>query len=174
MKVPESHRRDVQKLLVKLSQRCDKLPDSLFLKGVTTKYEHERVGGFSNIYRGRYQGRNIALKRLRCFYSMTEPQVDELNKVSALPDGTASRFIQTPPQAFTREALVWRQLRHPNIVPFLGIDNGNFNGSTCMVMPWLDSGNIRDHLERSDPKPSVEQLNRWVSVSTIRIFGMLC
>ena len=81
MTAPQTHRDEIRRLLVKLSQRCDMLPESLFLKGVSTKYEHERIGGFANIYRGRYKGRAIALKRLRCFYSMTEPQVEALNKV---------------------------------------------------------------------------------------------
>ncbi|KAJ6537966.1 kinase-like domain-containing protein, partial [Mycena capillaripes] len=39
-----------------------------------------------------------------------------------------------------REALVWQQLRHPYIVPLIGIDTESFPSSLCMVSPWMKNG----------------------------------
>ncbi|KAJ6452952.1 kinase-like domain-containing protein, partial [Mycena sanguinolenta] len=49
-------------------------------------------------------------------------------------------------QDFCREALIWRQLKHSNILAFLGISKAVFPGRLCMVAPWMDSGNILGHL----------------------------
>ncbi|KAJ7781785.1 kinase-like domain-containing protein [Mycena maculata] len=49
---------------------------------------------------------------------------------------------------FCREALVWRELQHPNILPFIGIDRESFSSSLCMVSPWMEHGTILDHLKQ--------------------------
>ncbi|KAJ7145871.1 kinase-like domain-containing protein, partial [Mycena epipterygia] len=46
-----------------------------------------------------------------------------------------------------REALVWRELHHPNILPFIGIDRESFPSSLCMVSPWMEHGTILRYLE---------------------------
>ncbi|KAJ7719636.1 kinase-like domain-containing protein, partial [Mycena maculata] len=46
-----------------------------------------------------------------------------------------------------REALVWKDLHHPHILPFLGIDRDSFPSSLCMVSPWMEHGTILNHLK---------------------------
>lgn len=48
---------------------------------------------------------------------------------------------------FYREALVWKQLKNPFILPFLGVDSEAFPGFMCMVSPWMDHGTIIDYLK---------------------------
>ena len=37
---------------------------------------------------------------------------------------------------------MWRQLKHPHILPFLGVDDTTFRGRFCMVSPFMHMGNI--------------------------------
>ncbi|KAI0783283.1 kinase-like domain-containing protein, partial [Abortiporus biennis] len=48
------------------------------------------------------------------------------------------------------EALVWRQLKHPYILPFLGIDGDSFKPSLCLISPYMQNGNILRCMERLD------------------------
>ncbi|KAJ7226331.1 hypothetical protein C8J57DRAFT_1093354, partial [Mycena rebaudengoi] len=55
-------------IIIKLSEACDKLPSSLFISGVDERDEHPTFGGgFGDIYRASYAGKNVALKRIRTF-----------------------------------------------------------------------------------------------------------
>ncbi|KAF9059380.1 kinase-like domain-containing protein, partial [Rhodocollybia butyracea] len=46
-----------------------------------------------------------------------------------------------------QEVLVWSQLDHPNILPFLGIDVDLFPERFCLVSPWCNHGNVIKYLE---------------------------
>ncbi|KAJ7607401.1 kinase-like domain-containing protein, partial [Roridomyces roridus] len=46
-----------------------------------------------------------------------------------------------------REALVWKDLIHPNILPFIGIDRDTFSSSLCMVSPWMVNGTVLQYLQ---------------------------
>ena len=50
------------------------------------------------------------------------------------------------PQKFRREVIAWRHLRHPNILPFIGVnlERRRF----AMVSEWMDNGNIREFVEK--------------------------
>ncbi|KAE9402581.1 kinase-like protein, partial [Gymnopus androsaceus JB14] len=47
---------------------------------------------------------------------------------------------------FSQEALVWSQLEHPNVLPFLGTDADLFPESYCLVSPWCSHGNVMIYL----------------------------
>ncbi|CAL1693920.1 unnamed protein product [Somion occarium] len=63
-------------------------------------------------------------------------------------------------QDFARESLLWLQLQHENVVHLLGIDVERFPGMPCMVLPWMESGNIRNYMEKKTFP--VVQLNQWL------------
>ncbi|KAJ7620554.1 kinase-like domain-containing protein, partial [Mycena polygramma] len=46
-----------------------------------------------------------------------------------------------------REALVWKDLHHPHILPFLGIDQDSFPSSLCIVSPWMEQGTVINYLK---------------------------
>ncbi|KAE9391639.1 kinase-like protein, partial [Gymnopus androsaceus JB14] len=48
---------------------------------------------------------------------------------------------------FCQEALVWRQLKHKNILSFLGVNTTLFFPSFCLISPWMDNGNIIRYLK---------------------------
>ncbi|KAJ7619319.1 kinase-like domain-containing protein [Roridomyces roridus] len=49
-------------------------------------------------------------------------------------------------QRLYREALRWKGLDHPNILPFIGLDTKTFPNSLCMVSPWMEHGTVLQHL----------------------------
>ncbi|KAJ7145863.1 hypothetical protein C8R44DRAFT_582160, partial [Mycena epipterygia] len=115
------------RIIIKLSEACDKLPSSLFITGVTEPDEHPTFrGGFGDIYRASYAGNMVAVKRVRTFHNDADPRRIRLQ--------------------FCREALVWQNLQHPFILPLIGIDREIFPPSLCMVSPWMEHGTVLKYL----------------------------
>ncbi|KAF7326855.1 Kinase-like protein [Mycena venus] len=124
----QEHNRMALRIIRKLSELCDKLPSSLFIVGVNGQDEHPTFGGgYGDIYRASYCDQRVALKRMRYFLR-----------------GSDLRRIRLK---FCREALVWKDLHHPHILPFLGIDRDSFPSSLCMVSPWMDHGTVINYLD---------------------------
>lgn len=72
-------------------------------------------------------------------------------------------------QMFHREAVLWKGLLHEHVVPFLGVSEDAIRGSPCMVLPWYESGSLREHLPRMHMNNewagdgATATLSRWVS-----------
>ncbi|KAF9062910.1 kinase-like domain-containing protein, partial [Rhodocollybia butyracea] len=47
---------------------------------------------------------------------------------------------------FSQEALIWSQLDHPNVLPFLGVNTVLFPQSYCLVSPWCSNGSVMAYL----------------------------
>jgi serine/threonine protein kinase len=59
-------------------------------------------------------------------------------------------------QTFRREALIWRQLRHPFILPLIGIDASTFGKTDflpCLVSPLMSRGTLREYIASTDYTP---------------------
>ncbi|KAK7049997.1 hypothetical protein VNI00_005428 [Paramarasmius palmivorus] len=57
---------------------------------------------------------------------------------------------------FMREAIVWRQLEHPNLLPFLGLFYLDPSKQRlCLICPWMENGNLIQFLERT-PRANVD------------------
>ncbi|KAJ7882127.1 kinase-like domain-containing protein [Mycena leptocephala] len=82
-------------------------------------------GGFGDIWKGLVCGQSVCVKIMRLF------QNDD---------------IQTVLKEFGREALIWRQLCHPNLLPFFGLYY--LDNRLCLVSPWMQNGNIMEFLRR--------------------------
>lgn len=75
---------------------------------------------------------------------------------------------------FYREAIVWHQLKHQSILPFLGIDIRTSKGNPPkprMVSPWMSHGNVIEtarHLksdrlvEEGKPHSLSTHIPQWV------------
>ena len=50
---------------------------------------------------------------------------------------------------FAKEALLWRQLNHPNVLPFYGLYDMSSGAQRipCLVSPWMDQGNVVQYLK---------------------------
>ncbi|KAF7353499.1 Kinase-like protein [Mycena sanguinolenta] len=134
------------KLVGKMAKAYDKLPSSLFIDGVTQREEHMSFcGGFGDVFKAVYQAKPVALKHMRRFL------------------GTDQRSMR---KKFCHEALVWQRLRHPNIVPFIGIDTTSFPTSLCMVSPWMSNGTVLkylSHISGNERQITVDRLIREIT-----------
>ncbi|KDQ53218.1 hypothetical protein JAAARDRAFT_39594 [Jaapia argillacea MUCL 33604] len=128
--IDDELRRVVHRLSINLSQASEKLPTSLLLSGVFTS-SHRQVGGggFADIFIGEYVHQTVALKRLRIFEG---PQ--EKVRIKKM---------------FFREALIWHRLRHPRVLPFLGIDAESFAPYICIVAPWIANRDVMAYMRRN-------------------------
>jgi serine/threonine protein kinase len=118
--------------MFRLSRSSGQLPPRLNVAGVAVPRMDRAIclGGFADIFLGSLGEQAVAVKRLRV---QTTAQQYALHAM------------------FCKEALIWRQLRHPHVLPFIGIDAETFRPFLCMVSPWLPHGNVLKYMERMDP-----------------------
>jgi len=46
-------------------------------------------------------------------------------------------------QEFSSEAVIWRQLSHPNVLPFYGVYRLDRDPPrVCFACPWMENGNV--------------------------------
>ncbi|KAJ7878770.1 kinase-like domain-containing protein, partial [Mycena olivaceomarginata] len=57
--------------------------------------------------------------------------------------------VETVLKEFGREALICRQLCHPNVLPFFGVYY--FDNRLCLVSPWMEDGHIMKFLAAKKP-----------------------
>ncbi|KAJ7607404.1 kinase-like domain-containing protein [Roridomyces roridus] len=123
----EEHAQKARRIIRKLSKACDRLPSSLFITGVSKREVHPSFGGgFGDVYRAQYNNKTVALKHLRHFLRGEELRALRLK--------------------LCQEALIWKDLNHPNILTFIGIDRETFPSSLCMVSPWMENGTVLNYL----------------------------
>lgn len=50
-------------------------------------------------------------------------------------------------QRFCREAVAWKHLQHPNVLPLLGVTLAGLR--FAMVSEWMEDGNINDFIQKN-------------------------
>ncbi|KAF8999175.1 kinase-like domain-containing protein [Cyathus striatus] len=119
------------KAMLRLSKRSTLYPRSYILTNVKRDEYPIASGHFGEVFRGDYNGRNVALKVFKLY----------ANEMSRINDML---------KAFFKEAILWRHLVHRNLLPFYGIYQlGDSGGRMCLVSPWMDNGNITQYLGRN-------------------------
>jgi len=119
---PQAQQKHIS-LLVALSEASKSYPPDLFLQAeIADKENASRFGHFAYVYFGRYKDSEVAVKMIRV--SMRE-----------------FRHIECRKRLY-REAITWRHLRHPFVLPLVGIDNTAFTGYDCLISPWVEHGSV--------------------------------
>ncbi|THU80549.1 kinase-like protein [Dendrothele bispora CBS 962.96] len=133
------YRKMCMKQLRRLSKKFQVLPPSLILEDIATMDSRATTGGgFADIWRGTFNGQMVCLKVLRIFLRS---------------DGaTRNKVIND----FCREALIWRQLKHPNVLPFLGVNTELFSPSFCLVSPSMSNSDL---IHYSKIHPDYDRIN---------------
>ncbi|KAG6856717.1 hypothetical protein H0H87_001506 [Tephrocybe sp. NHM501043] len=117
-----------QRNLVVASQRLSKksglYPVCYELNDVVQEGQHPLIaGGFADIYKGNFEGQVVALKVIRVYQTT---QIEHLLK------------------HISKEAILWGQLTHPNVLPIYGLYR--FQSRICLVAPWMEGGDITQYL----------------------------
>ncbi|KAJ7880856.1 kinase-like domain-containing protein [Mycena leptocephala] len=123
---PESEERpSVSKALLRLSRASELHPVCFTLNELQTVGESQVAGGtFGDIWKGLVRHQIVSVKIMRLF--------NEIDVKHAV-------------QNFGREAVIWRQLSHPNVLPFFGLYY--LDHRLCLISPWMPSGNIMGFLK---------------------------
>ncbi|KNZ77594.1 Putative serine/threonine-protein kinase/receptor R831 [Termitomyces sp. J132] len=109
----------------RLSEQEKLYPTCFSLSGPSPSLEDGPVasGSFADIYKIRFQGEQTCYKVIRVYQ---KSQVEHLAKV------------------YAREAILWGQLSHPNILPFYGLLR--FGPRIAFVSRWATNGNLEEYL----------------------------
>ncbi|KAG5349858.1 hypothetical protein C0989_001592 [Termitomyces sp. Mn162] len=86
------------------------------------------AGSFADVYRVMFQGEDMCFKAVR---SYQRSQVEHMAKV------------------YAKEAILWAQLSHPNILPFYGLVQ--IGSRLAFVSRWAKNGNLEDYLKTGNP-----------------------
>ncbi|TCD65225.1 hypothetical protein EIP91_002972 [Steccherinum ochraceum] len=142
---------DLRRFTLKLAVVSNRLPAGFLLIGVQcSNVLTSDPGGFADVFCGTLGPTKVAVKRLRTRMIPSEDEIISLTK------------------EICRESLLWKNLIHPHILPFIGISNDVFPNTICMVMPWMKNGNVRQFMSaaRRDGRlraESYEQMvNEWL------------
>ena len=97
-------------------------------------------GYHGDVHRGSLNGSKVRVKRL-C--ASLDGSGRNFTKVRH-PHHRFSPFADTNPQDFYEEAIAWKRLEHPNIVPLLGI---NITRPTPqLISDWILGGNLTEYI----------------------------
>ncbi|ESK82545.1 hypothetical protein Moror_3707 [Moniliophthora roreri MCA 2997] len=126
----------IYKAMLRLSSNSGLHPQCLAINHVEKLDDHPVAGGgFGDVWKGmlgRAQSQVVCLKIVKVYLT------SDVQKLF-------SEYLQ--------EAIVWRQLRHQGVLPFLGLyylDNGR--KQLCLVSPWMERGNLVQFLRKTDSK----------------------
>ncbi|KAJ7065053.1 kinase-like domain-containing protein, partial [Mycena amicta] len=126
---PDSTERPVlSKALLRLSRASGRLPTCFPLSGLQKVGKQVAAGGFGDIWKGLIRGQSVSVKIMRLFR-----------------DSDIRDILHT----FGREALIWRQLSHPNVLPFFGLYY--LDSRLCLVSPWMADGHVLEYLKTAPP-----------------------
>ncbi|KAM6492858.1 hypothetical protein JOM56_010992 [Amanita muscaria] len=93
-----------------------------------TRYEVDReekigIGFFSDVYKGKWRGRTVAIKVLA---------------------------ETTPRELFVKETEIWKSLHHPNVLELYGASSATSDPPWFFVSPYEKNGSLPAHLRRME------------------------
>ncbi|KAG6915883.1 hypothetical protein DXG01_009420 [Tephrocybe rancida] len=124
-------RKDLIIAMQRLSSKTGLAPTCYMLEGVTQVGELPVTGDeFVEIYTGNFRDQVICLK------------------------------VEYVSKQFLKEAMLWGQLSHPNVLTMYGIYiHDEPKTRMCMVSPWMENGDLRQYLKRNPAAPRVRLVN---------------
>ena len=95
-------------------------------------------GGFADVYSGKYKGSNVCVKRLRV---ATQGDI----AVSYQYRHSPYAYSPTNQKLFCKEAVMWKSLKHPYILPLLGATIS----PSQLVSPFMSNGNLSKYIPKN-------------------------
>ncbi|PBK87183.1 kinase-like protein, partial [Armillaria gallica] len=119
------------KCLLKVAETYLVIPTCLVISNIWCEERHLICGGgYADICKGHINHSDVCLKVLRLFTNGdTKPREDVRKE-------------------FCCEVLVWRNLNHPNVLSFIGINEDLFYLSFCLISPWMNDSNLISFLAK--------------------------
>ncbi|KAG6856162.1 hypothetical protein H0H87_006969 [Tephrocybe sp. NHM501043] len=111
--------------LVRLCRKSELCPRCFSIEGIYGRDEWPvSAGAYGEVYKAYLNEKVVCLKVVKLYQNSDRAQ----------------RY-----KAFSREAITWGQLVHPNVLPFYGIHDTSHR--LCLVSPWIPNGNIHSFLK---------------------------
>ena len=149
--IPDANRR-ARGLMFKLINRTDVALKSLSITNVKID-SHHGMGELARVYRGKYQGQQVALKLL-------DKEVGMSFSHFPAPNITPKSFYQgAGKNDFCRQALAWRSLVHKFILPLVGIFREK--SQQFLVSPFMANGTLIEW-RKNQPSLAVPDIHRMV------------
>ncbi|KAJ8079009.1 hypothetical protein PM082_013296 [Marasmius tenuissimus] len=121
-------RTHLMRSMLELSNNSGLFPQCLEIEQVKDLSKGSAYGGYADIWTGKIGGMKVAVK-------VVHGSRDFLKRERAI-------------KAFMREAIIWRNLNHPNVVPFTGMYWFNKDQKEiCLVSPWMENGTLPEFLK---------------------------
>ncbi|KAJ6551288.1 kinase-like domain-containing protein, partial [Mycena capillaripes] len=117
----------ILKALLRLSRASGLHPRCFALSELQKVGQQVAAGGFGDLWKGFVRGQSVSVKIMRIF---------------------RNAHVETAVKEFSREALIWRQLRHPNVLPFFGLYY--LEDRLCLVSPWMENGNMMEFVSNEN------------------------
>ncbi|KAJ6589507.1 kinase-like domain-containing protein [Mycena capillaripes] len=114
------------KALTRLSRVSGLHPTCFTLSRVEKVGLQVAAGSFGDIWKGLVESQSVSLKVMRLFRDSD---------------------VKAALKEFGREALIWRQLSHPNLLPFFGLYY--LDSRLCLVSPWMENGHLMEFLSNA-------------------------
>ncbi|KAG6905535.1 hypothetical protein DXG01_002186 [Tephrocybe rancida] len=135
-------RKSLSVAMHRLAARSGLYPACYELKDVVQEGEYPvNAGGFADIYKGKFQGHVVCLKAIRLYRT---DQIEHMLKDRGL---TTSLDLK----ATSKEAILWRQLLHPNVLTLFGLYR--FQNRISIVTAWMENGDISAYLKKHPTAP---------------------
>ncbi|KAK7001927.1 kinase domain-containing protein [Favolaschia claudopus] len=116
------------KAMWRLSRASNLYPRCFTLTGLHKVGTQVAGGGYGDIWKGLVREQSVCVKMLRIFQESD---------------------IAIAVKEFGAEALIWRQLCHPNVLPFFGLYY--IEQRLCLISPWMENGHIMEFLRANSP-----------------------
>lgn len=137
--------------LARMTRTAKMLPKSLTLSTThsVTSIHPITSGTIADVWEGTYNGCKVYVKQPRYF-----PATDGDTWRVEIVSGPSFTLPLAPLNGLAKpyqEAIVWKHLKHPNIVPFLGVSGTPFQ----LVSSWMSGGYLMEYLKR---RPDADRL----------------
>jgi len=144
----DSHNTKFITALGKLCGASGLLPTSAVLSAGLEKRGTIAVasGGFTDIWRGEYNGAQVAIKALHIYPALNLKEAKEVSIQLSLEVRPLTKT-----QILWKRVPVWRRLSHEHVLPFRGVDMTVFQ--IALVYDWGQNGNISQFIA-SHPRAS--------------------
>jgi len=114
------------------------------------------------VYEGILNGTRVSIKRVRV-YSKGDPETAA--KVCYRRHSTHRFPLLTSSQTLYQEAVVWKRLTHPNIVPLLGITPTPLQ----LVSEWMTGGSLAEYIKKNPDTDRLGLVGTPLVMFTLRL-----
>ena len=154
--------RDRGKLLNALCKMCSlqrTIPKSMHMENCLNEDSTEDDDeGRANMFRGKHKGLPVGVKIVHLYLT---GDFGKYLSVSILKHALRKFSLTQGSQEFCREAVAWKHLQHPNILPLLGVNLER--RQLAMISEWMDHGNINKYVENHEGVNRVQLVSNEVT-----------